>query len=653
MMKKILILLIALLPLTIRGQKSPELMLRATPRGIFIAFGNPDLAGKPLELQRKAAGEAAFKTIARISPPQDLTQVREKIREAAGVFATDAQPADTGLEKVWADYKANHSQTLRFISAVPQLAWIFNLAWLDKEVEAGQKYQYRLVSGSSRFDSEELLYSHSPYFPQLTQQNPVKYDDIVRLEISFPASWEQMISAGVKRKNITQGVGQYKAIRPLISVSENNLMQIIDTSLQAYGAYDYRVQLSDIFGNKDTSVYYFEGNNIPKELIPEVSDVKITSTPDKRALQLDWNVSAQERVQSITLYRSRDYEGPYRVAGVFNGSDKSYTDVVDQANELYFYSFEVKDIFGYSTRSIRYHSVYEGNSVPTPPIDVTLTETADGPQLDWSATDRITRGFYVFRKEGPDGAFEQISPMILIKEEKGTYLDSARLNPEFNYFYAVKSESDTYTQSIFSDTLFYQPVLAPQSAYLKPPHDINISYSENVARLSWENVHEDYPEVLGYQVYRKSENEKDYQLLTREPLPFVQNMYLDSAFNGALRLSYMIVSIDGKGNSGARSLPVNLDLTGAYILVPDETGFAADARGISLKWTALSTEQIKSIKIYRAEDDGSIQLVSTLDNKKTQYRDIAVKKGKSYTYQVATVDIRGKENRAEPIVVNF
>lgn len=651
MMKRILTLLIA--PLALWGQKPQELMLRATPKGIFIAFGNPELAGKTLELQRRAADEAAFRTLARITPPQDITQVREKIREAAALFAAGAQPADENLEKVWSDYKAGQRQTVGFISAVPQLAYIFNLAWLDKEAETGRKYQYRLVSGTARFDSEEYLYSLPPVFPLLTLQATDKYDEVIRMEISFEAGLKQLVSAGVMRKNITQGVQQYKEISPLMSVSENNRMQIIDTSLQVYGAYDYRIQLSDIFGNSDTSVYYFEGNNIPKELVPEVSDVKITSVPDNRALQIAWNVSARERVQSVTLYRSRDYEGPYRVAGVFNGSDKSYTDVVDQANELYFYSFEIKDIFGYSTRSIRYHSVYEGNSVPTPPIDLTITETVDGPQLDWWATDHITRGFYVFRKEGPDGAFEQISPMILIKEGKGAYLDSARLSPEFNYFYAVKSESDTYTQSIFSDTLFYQPVLAPQSTYLKPPHDINISYSENVARLSWENVHEDYPEVLGYQVYRKSENEKEYQLLTREPLPFVQNMYLDSAFNGGLRLSYMIVSIDGKGNSGARSLPVNLDLTGAYILVPDETGFAADIRGITLKWTAFSPEQVKSIKIYRAEDDGNIQLVSTLDNKKTQYRDTSVKKGKSYIYQVATVDIRGKENRADPLVVNF
>lgn len=651
MMKRILTLLIAISPLVVWGQKSPELMLWATPKGIFIASGNPDLAGKTLELQRRTAGEAAFKTIARITPPQEITQVREKIREAAGVFAAGAQPADENLEKVWSDYKAGHRQTLGFIAAIPQLAYIFNLAWLDKEAEAGRKYQYRLVSGTSRWDSEEYLYGLPPVFPLLTLQGTDKYDEVIRMEFSFPAHLRQMISGDVQRKNITQGTEQYKGIRPLINLPENNTMQIIDTTLQTYGAYNYRLQLKDIFGNKDTSVYYFEGNNIPKELVPEVSDVKITPAPDNRALQITWNISARERVQSVTLYRSREYEGPYRVAGVFNGNAKSYTDGVDQANELYFYSFEVKDIFGYSTRSIRYHSVFEGSSVPTPPIDVTLTETADGPQLGWSATDRITRGFYVFRKEGLSGTFQQISPMILIKDGKGTYLDSARLSPEFNYFYTVKSESDTYTKSVFSDTLFYQPGLTRQPAYLKPPYDIHISYDGKVARLMWENVHEEHPEVLGYQVYRKSE--KDYELITSTPLPFSQNTYADSAFNGALQLSYVIVSVDGKGNPGAKSLPVNLDLAGAYVLIPDETGFEADPKGITLKWTGISTEQVRNIKIYRAEDDGNIRLVSTLDNKKTRYRDIAVKKGKSYTYQVATIDLRGKENRAQPIVVNF
>ena len=650
-MKKILIFLTGVLPLTLWGQKSPELLLRATPHGIFIASVNPGLTGKPLELQRRVVGEAEFRTIARITPPEDITRVREKIREAAGVFSSDSQPLDQNLEAFWKEYKANNQQALGWISVVPQLAYVFNLAWVDKEAVTGRKYQYRLLSGSSRFDSPELLYTHPPFFPLLTDQVSDTYDGVIRMEMGFPSLWKQLITAEVQRKNITQGAEMYKEIRPIISVSDRNKMEIIDTTLRVYGAFHYRVQLSDIFGSKDTTVYYFEGSNIPKELVPEVSDVKITSAPDKRALQISWNTSAPERVQSVTLYRSREYEGPYRVAAVFNGKDKSYTDAVEEANELYFYSFEVKDIFGYSTRSIRYHSVYEGNSIPMPPVDLTLDESTQGPRLSWSASDRITRGFYVFRKEGLNGTFEQISPIILIREGKGTYLDSARLSPEYNYFYVVKSESDTYTQSVFSDTLFYEPVPGAQSAYLKPPHDVHISYDGKVARLSWENVHEDYPEVLGYRVYRKGEKEEE--LLTRPPLPFSQNMYFDSAFNGALHLSYVIVSIDREGNEGGRSLPVHLDLAGTYTLVPDETGFAADVQGITLKWTGISTEQVKNIKIYRAEDDGKIQLVSTLNPAKTQYRDIAVKKGKSYTYQVATVDIRGKEHRAEPLVINF
>jgi len=653
MMKKIVILLISFVSLSLRAQQSPGLVLRAAPKGIFISFGKPDFVGKPFELQRKAAGEAAFKTIARVTPPEDIERVREKIHEAAGVFADDAKPSDTSLEKIWTDFRSGNRQVLDVINAVPQLAYIFNVAWLDSEVEAGRKYQYRAVAGASRFDSEEYLYAHPPYFPPLTQLASDKYEQSIYMDLRFPAQWKQVISADVKRKNITQDAGQYKPVYPRITVTDKQVMQIADTSLRVLGAYHYRVQLKDIFGNKDTAVYYFEEDNIPRQWVPEVSDVKIVSAPEARALQLSWSVSAPDRVQSVTLYRSREYDTGYRVEGVFNGTDKSYTDHVGEANELYFYYFEVKDIFGHSTRTVRYHSVYEGSSIPAPPAEVTLTESAQGPQLSWAASDRITRGFYVFRKEGLNGTFVQVSPMILIREGKGAFLDSARLSPEFNYFYAVKSESDTYNQSDFSDTLFYQPAVSRSPAYLKPPYDIHLSYTGTAARLTWENVHDEYPRVLGYVVYRKSEDEKEYRQLTREPLHFSQNMYLDSAFNGATRFSYVIAGVDGMGNTGAQSLPVNLDLSGRFVLVPEETGFAADAKGITLRWTAISAGQIKSIKIYRAEDNGNITLVSTLDNQKTQYRDIAVKKGRSYTYQVATVDLKGRENRAEPLVVNF
>lgn len=658
-MKNIRYIICLLLSTNVLAQKPQNpFRMTNTPNGIFIEFGQKTLIGKNFELLRKASNENTFKSIAKINAPVSIEDVKRRIYQSNEVFVEGSRPTDKDLDKFWANYQAQKPNILSLISVVPQFEYIFGLAYLDKDVRPNIKYQYQLSDGRNvLFTSPNaVVYLKQKYFPLLQELAQTTTDKAINFEFSYPKQLFLQTKFEVKRKLFTSKSNEYQSIKPAISLPNDRKKESIilsDTTLTTYAQFNYQVHLSDIYGNKDTTTYNFEGNNIPKQLIPEINNIKIEPAKDRRAFILTWNLTQKDFVQNIALFRSRDFDKNFESIARFNKTDEIYTDGIEVANELYFYYFEVTDIFGNIRKTIKYQKVYEGSYIPTPPINLSSNPTQNGIELTWQATDPNSRGFYVFRKEGQKGDFTQISPIILSQVGVGRYLDTTKLDTESTYYYAVKAESDTYEKSKFSDSLSYRPQGNQVKNQLKAPMDLNITFRDGKAMLTWENLNTENPQVLGYQVLRKSESEKDFKIITPKGLSFIHNYFVDSSFFSENKYQYVIISLDAQNHSSNQSRVLLLDLTGKFLMTPDEIGFERKANGILLKWTEIDENRIKNIKIYRSENDGVAKLIGTLDKNQRKYTDNNVIKGRSYIYQITTVDLSGKEgNRSEPILIN-
>ena len=74
---------------------------------------------------------------------------------------------------------------------------------------------------------------------------------------------------------------------------------------------------------------------------------------------------------------------------------------------------------------------------------------------------------------------------------------------------------------------------------------------------------------------------------------------------------------------------------------------------IDLIWAPVTTADLAGYNIYRSEANGAsvhemVKLNSVLE-KSPSYRDLAVASGKTYTYSVSSVDVRGNEShKSEP-----
>jgi hypothetical protein len=612
-MKKIIIFLISICPSLYAQQP----WMRSTPHGVYIQFNKPSWAGKKIEVMAIKPGEKVYSTIAEVIPPSDLNMVK---RDHEKIFTHSIlSPNEETLRK----YLNRDSVVVKLITFYPELSYAFGMGYLDKNA-FGQyklKCEHEEVEVKTEIKGLPSLYLDST---QAVSQSIISY-------WQFPYSWKDLIHFEVERKPLSQE--RYEKIQPYWTVKEDNKLVLIDTSLSYYGAYDYKITLGDIWGNLDTLQHYFQAHNLGKEAVPDVKNVKLASSSTSRAIVLDWELNNPDYVQTVTLFRSRDYDKDYVRISNLSPKEKHYVDPVEVANEHYFYYFEIKSLFGDTRKSRHFMFMYDGGDTPSSPFDVVISTLKGQPYLQWKNLDKITRGYYVYRREGEVGDWVQISPLIINKEE---YLDTSDLDPNFNYFYAVKGESDTYRQSPLSEPVFFQ-----SPSRHKPPYDLHASFSDQKVKLSWEAT------ASAYLVYRKDHG--DFELISPEPVR--TNYFVDSLIYSSSAFTYAIASLDVKGDTSVLSLPTQIQFP--VVVAPEHLGYQVDPKGLLLTWTDFDHKWIKEIKVLRAEEDGNIQTLSTLTSEKRQFKDVNVKKGRSYTYQILTVDGQGTEYKTTLLTVRL
>jgi hypothetical protein len=643
------------LPCQVIAQADDVLLAMNNEKGIFINIANPSLVGRPLELYRKAANETDFRKITTFGVVASQADLVERIESAKKIFIASKAPKDDGVAAVWKTYQTGNDTLRAFIASVPQLSFIFNTAYLDNDVKRNIGYQYQLRDAQRIIaTSKLLLYTGSYPFPDLSAVVDSANRKAISFRVPYSHEFSRFITVDAKRKMFTAKQSEFKPVNISVSTTQRNnqtFLMLSDTSLKDFSEYNYRLRFQTIFGEKDTALYELNATNIRKSMLSVVKELNVVASKASRAFHIRWKLRDPHLVQSLALYRSEHFDGDYALIGHFNPSDTATIDPIEVANELYFYYMELTDLFGNKRKSIKIHAVYDGKHQPTPPIDLTGSASAHGLALSWKASDPHTRGFYVFRRSGVAGDFLQISPFIPIQNNHGDFLDSTSLHPDYTFYYAVKSESDTYDKSVFSDTISFRQASSKEN--LKPPTDVSAVFRNNKVFITWENMNALVSATAGYLLYRKKATDREYVLLTKEPL-YAKNYFIDSTLLSGYKYHYAVASVDGSGNQSLKSIATTVDLANKFKIIPERLGFERQAAAIKLKWTSIDSNRIQNIKVYRAAEDQPFKLLSSVAKENQFYIDKAVVKGKLYSYRLVITDLEGTESKpTEALLVTF
>ena len=209
----------------------------------------------------------------------------------------------------------------------------------------------------------------------------------------------------------------------------------------------------------------------------------------------------------------------------------------------------------------------------------------------------------------------------------------------------------------------------PAVATLLPPSDLDVKLNDEGALLTWTTAGElqNIPGVqLRYRIYRRDESTGKDTIAGELPLAEAgRASFTDSNFAWEKTYLYRVtaVSIIKRPDSevqveGEDTKPVRIvahDVFPPSVPAGLQAAFSGEGQKpfIDLIWAPVTNSDLAGYNVYRSEAGGSEVSVTTKLNsdlvKSPSYRDAAVVPGKTYTYTVSSVDVRGNESKpSEP-----
>ena len=191
---------------------------------------------------------------------------------------------------------------------------------------------------------------------------------------------------------------------------------------------------------------------------------------------------------------------------------------------------------------------------PLPPQEILASHNADRIEITWKAPERNidnsapanVKGYYIYRKGEDDLEARRLNYYVI---EDTKYDDTNFLfDTEYHYFVrACQSEGYSNKESDDSETV----TILPEDTFppAVPSGLISIA-GETFIVLSW-NANQE-KDLLGYRIWRKKGDEKDFILLTTDQ-PVRENVYRDSEVEKNRRYYYAITAQDINGNESEKS----------------------------------------------------------------------------------------------------
>ncbi len=207
-------------------------------------------------------------------------------------------------------------------------------------------------------------------------------------------------------------------------------------------------------------------------------------------------------------------------------------------------------------------------------------------------------------------------------------------------------------------------VHVPAVATLPPPSDLSAELTGDGVVLTWTGVAESPNSRVPhrYRIYRREESSSKDAVAGELPLGKPGPVHFtDSSFAWEQTYLYRVtvVSIVNRPNGeiqveGDDSSPVRVVAHDVFPpAVPAGLQAAYSGEGqkpfIDLIWAPVTNADLAGYNVYRSEAIGTEIKLNSEPVKSPSYRDSALASGKTYTYSVSSVDVRGNESRhSEP-----
>jgi fibronectin type 3 domain-containing protein len=353
-------------------------------------------------------------------------------------------------------------------------------------------------------------------------------------------------------------------------------------------------------------------------------------------VKLSWKFTNSRYVRGIEIYRSFNYDSGYVKIAQLPPTDTTYVDVVPVANENYYYYLQIQGPFEKSYPSAKIAAMFKkAGEKPAPPAETDAKTVPGGVKIYWSYTEPYLKGFFVFRYVYEKAEYEQVSGLIPACGSIYSFIDSsASLVGNHDYRYAVKAVNDVDQMSDLSVSATARPGI---KASVETPVNLEVSDKEYGALLIWNDLSKSENNLLGYKIYRKESDEKNFTILASDSLLRSKNYFSDSTVVEGKSYTYAVSAIDFYGNESAKSLTAYYSRPQSIMAPPEITRAVNTADGIMLTWGQAENKNLTAYNIYRGLSENNTSLIGTVKAGNDQYLDTTAVNGQLYVYRITVV----------------
>jgi fibronectin type 3 domain-containing protein len=441
-----------------------------------------------------------------------------------------------------------------------------------------------------------------------------------------------------------------KAIHQLNNISVSSYYYHIDSTLPGQGTYQYTIEVmsNDAVVLRESKMVYAYAAGVS----PAIKTFDAKAKMQSNQVTLKWELTNTFLASNITILRSRKRETGYIAIATLKNTDKTYLDIVDDANEPFFYQLQVVDLS--KSESIYTPTIFVVADFVIKPEKAKNVRGAvrrNKPTIYWESTDAASRGFYIYKKNTADNKFLQASG-IIIKDSADKFFwtdSSSLLKAGQTYEYYIFSESNSYTKSEPSDTVRLTIEAEQASVIVPAPQDIRIIQNGDAPiNIVWE-ANSDNEDITGYAVYQKKLNEREYRLLPNGSAGSEINYITIS--NPETGSSFIVKAKSGDKESAA-SRAVQWNNKEDKTFGPKHLKGEIIDNELTLSWLANDNADIKEYKLYKwtSRDYTAAQTIDKNTNSVVVKNYIA---GEKNQYMLTAINIKGVESEGTKAITVY
>lgn len=415
------------------------------------------------------------------------------------------------------------------------------------------------------------------------------------------------------------------------------------------GAVDYTAEkgktyvyiVTPLAGGMPTSV--FVSNTTAERETP----IDFRAKQGDHIINLSWSFENQKKFTMYKIYRSDDNGINYKpltpepIAYLLKGDEPdtfryAFNDSIPVNYKPYKYRIAGLDMFATWSAFAEAEAYGIDLKAPARPLITEGRSTVNSFDITWAvdSVDTDLAGFQVLIGNSVEGQFKPLTKLLSTNVRQYTHRDTVSLTR--SYYFKVRS-IDTAGNVAESGAHF---ILVIDSIPPATPLSFRGKISKTgIVRLIWQHGTE--PDLVGYRVF-SSTNNQDFRLLTDSPID--SNAYHDTLPLNTLnkKMYYKVLAEDQNGNKSPYTAVVMIQKpdTIAPVMPVIEQPEGTD-KGVTLKWTASSSNDVMAHLLYRKLDNDTTAkwtLLQTLNATAESYTDTSAWIEKPYLYYMVAQD---------------